>query len=93
MNEESKDTRKDPEGAHVPPAHPSVGGSTLQETTPSGKTGRGKPETMTGMNPLNLPLDRVRVDSTGRTLTTNHGVPIADNQNSLKAGLRGPTLL
>lgn len=26
-------------------------------------------------------------------LTTNHGVPIADNQNSLKAGRRGPSLL
>jgi catalase len=26
-------------------------------------------------------------------LTTNQGVPISDNQNSLKAGLRGPTLL
>jgi catalase len=26
-------------------------------------------------------------------LTTNHGVPISDNQNSLKAGVRGPTLL
>ena len=26
-------------------------------------------------------------------LTTNQGVAIADNQNSLKAGLRGPTLL
>lgn len=26
-------------------------------------------------------------------LTTNHGAPIADNQNSLKAGERGPTLL
>jgi catalase len=35
----------------------------------------------------------VRVDSTGRVLTTNQGVPIADNQSSLKAGLRGPTLL
>ena len=23
-------------------------------------------------------------------LTTNQGVPVADNQNSLKAGLRGP---
>jgi catalase len=29
----------------------------------------------------------------GQPLTTNQGVPIADNQNSLKAGLRGPTLL
>ena len=27
------------------------------------------------------------------SLTTNHGVPVADNQNSLKAGLRGPVLL
>lgn len=26
-------------------------------------------------------------------LTTNHGVPISDNQNSLKGGSRGPTLL
>jgi catalase len=35
----------------------------------------------------------VRTDSGGRVLTTNQGVPVADNQNSLKAGLRGPTLL
>ena len=26
-------------------------------------------------------------------LTTNHGVPVSDNQNSLRAGARGPTLL
>ncbi len=30
---------------------------------------------------------------TGGGLTTNFGVPISDNQNSLKAGTRGPTLL
>lgn len=29
----------------------------------------------------------------GAGLTTNFGVPISDNQNSLKAGARGPTLL
>ncbi|MEO7410520.1 MAG: catalase [Sphingomicrobium sp.] len=29
----------------------------------------------------------------GEQLTTNFGVPISDNQNSLKAGERGPTLL
>ena len=29
----------------------------------------------------------------GGELTTNFGVPISDNQNSLKAGARGPTLL
>ncbi|MEO7411592.1 MAG: catalase [Sphingomicrobium sp.] len=31
--------------------------------------------------------------SGGEVLTTNHGVPISDNQNSLKAGERGPSLL
>jgi len=38
-------------------------------------------------------LDAYRVDATGADLTTNQGVPIADNQNSLRAGERGPTLL
>ena len=38
-------------------------------------------------------LDRVRSDASGQVLTTNHGVAIGDNQSSLKAGLRGPTLL
>src|SRR6478752_10422593 len=32
-------------------------------------------------------------DGTGQFLTTNHGVRINDNQNSLKAGERGATLL
>jgi len=68
-----------------------VTGSTLTESSASEKTGRGNPQI--SFNPLNGPLDRVRVDSGGRVLTTNQGVPIADNQNSLKAGLRGPTLL
>ena len=29
----------------------------------------------------------------GKTLTTNHGVPVSDNQNSLKASPRGPVLI
>ncbi|VDC24679.1 catalase [Pseudogemmobacter humi] len=29
----------------------------------------------------------------GAVLTTNHGIPFSDNQNSLRAGARGPTLL
>ena len=33
------------------------------------------------------------MDSSGQRLTTNQGVPVGDNQNSLKAGLRGATLL
>ncbi len=32
-------------------------------------------------------------DATGQSLTTNQGLKISDNQNSLKAGERGPTLL
>ena len=56
----------------------------------SGKVGSGGPNI--GQNPTVGPLDRVRVDSTGRALTTNQGVPVADNQNSLKACLRGPTI-
>src|ERR1700685_105279 len=32
-------------------------------------------------------------DSSGQFLTTNHGVRINDNQNSLKSGERGGTLL
>lgn len=38
-------------------------------------------------------LEAFRVDNSETTLTTNQGVPIADNQNSLKIGARGPTLL
>ena len=38
-------------------------------------------------------LEEFRVDATGSTLTTTVGVPIADDQNSLRAGERGPSLL
>ncbi len=38
-------------------------------------------------------LDTVRDDATNEALTTNQGVKIADNQNSLRAGIRGSTLL
>jgi len=78
-------------GQAVEPAEPFVGGSTLSETNASSKVGKGNPQL--SFNPGNGPLDRVRVDSSGRVLTTNQGVPVADNQNSLKAGLRGPTLM
>ncbi|MYM39685.1 catalase [Duganella qianjiadongensis] len=46
-----------------------------------------------GINRNNAPLDRVRSDSAEQRLSSNQGVPIGDNQNSLKAGIRGPTLL
>jgi catalase len=88
----------DPEAAVMPapgfslePADPIVGASTVTEANASDKVGAGAPAI--GVNKTVGPLDRVRVDSTKRELTTNLGVPVADNQNSLKAGLRGPTLL
>jgi catalase len=78
-------------GQSVTPPHPSVTGSTLTEVNASPKVGKGNPQV--SFNPGNASLDRVRVDSGDRPLTTNQGVQIADNQNSLKAGFRGPVLL
>ena len=69
----------------------SVTGSTVTEGNSSPKSGSSTPAL--GTNPLGGPLDRVRVDSSGCPLTTNQGVALGDNQSSLKAGLRGPTLL
>jgi catalase len=83
--------REPQEGAHFAPRDPAATGSTLTEVNPSPKVGSGAPPT--GFNAANGPLDRVRADSGDRILTTNQGVPVADNQNSLKAGLRGPALL
>ena len=56
--------------------------STLSESNVSAKTSGGTAS-----------LGRARTDSAGQVMTTNQGVAIGDNQNSLKAGLRGPTLL
>ena len=80
-----------PEGVSKKPDDPIVGASTVSEMNGSDKVGSGGPPI--GVNKTIGPLDRVRVDSTDRVLTTNQGVPIGDNQSSLKAGLRGPTLL
>ena len=79
------------QGPSVTPRDPIVGASTVSERNSSDKVGSGGP--IIGVNKTIAPLDRVRVDSSKRVLTTNQGVPVADNQHSLKAGLRGPTLL
>ncbi|MDP9899016.1 catalase [Variovorax ginsengisoli] len=79
-----------PQGLTVEPPSALPGGSTLSEHNASAKTGG---VAAPGINPASAPLDRVRVDSAGQRLTTNQGVPVADNQNSLKAGVRGPVLL
>jgi catalase len=79
-----------PVGATATPASRLPTGSTLSEANASAKTGGAALE---GVNATIDSLDRVRVDASGQALTTNQGVPIADNQNSLKAGARGPALL
>ena len=38
-------------------------------------------------------LETFRSDATGQALRTNQGVKVADNQNTLRAGDRGPSLL
>ncbi|MBC7366144.1 MAG: catalase [Undibacterium sp.] len=60
---------------------------------------KNNPTSAGGENPaapkapvLPAELHQTTADS-GTSLTTNHGLVIADNQNSLKAGGRGPTLL
>src|SRR5687767_1750673 len=80
-----------PPGTFAVPSDPIVGASTVTESNGSDKVGSGGPTI--GTNKTIGPLDRVRVDSTKRVLTTNQGVPVGDNQHSLRAGLRGPTLL
>ena len=80
-----------PPGQSTTPSTPLATASTISESTASDKVGAGKPSS--GHNPTVGSLDRVRVDSGDQVLTTNQGVAIADNQNSLKVGLRGPTAM
>lgn len=78
-----------PQGATVPTARNATA-STLSEENENEKY--GQPATR-GINAAGGSLNRVRADSEGQPLTTNQGVRVSDNQNSLKAGLRGPALL
>jgi catalase len=89
-NKPPEHTPEAPVGLSAKPASRLPTGSTTSESNASDKTGSVAPE---GTNATIGTLDRVRVDSGGQRLTTNQGVPIADNQNSLKAGARGPVLL
>jgi catalase len=80
-----------PIGEAVKPDALPATASTLSEDNATAKTGSGtRPKSATAAAGS---LDRLRVDAGGHALTTNQGVKIGDNQNSLKAGLRGPTLL
>jgi catalase len=78
-------------GATPSVADPLASASTLSESNASAKTGEGSPAR--GRSASSGALDSVRSDAAAQPMTTNQGVPIGDNQNSLKAGLRGPTLL
>jgi Catalase len=73
------------DGSHRPSPGPSAPGE--QPTAPgsmkSPDTGNEKLES----------LEPHRKGGEGFALTTNQGVRIADDQNSLRAGTRGPTLL
>lgn len=84
-------SRQPQAGATVTPKNIEASASTVSEVNSSDKAGSGAIEP--GSNPTTASLDRVRVDSGGQALTTNQGVPVADNQHSLKIGLRGPTAL
>jgi catalase len=77
------------EGLHEEPPSPQTGASSLSEPNTSAKTGAPavEPQSLDGA------LAARRVNSAGQVLTTNQGVAISSNQDSLKAGLRGPTLL
>ncbi|MEC5159849.1 MULTISPECIES: catalase [unclassified Janthinobacterium] len=90
-DEYGDDARTPEPGATVAPSAPVATASSATETVASAKVGDGVPPH--GENRNNGPLDRVRVDSSAQPLTTNQGVPVADNQSSLKLGLRGPTLM
>ena len=78
-----------PTGAHRAMPSLSSGAGTLSEKNDSLKTGSAtiEPQSLDGS------LESKRINSAGQVLTTNQGVPVANNQDSLKAGLRGPTLL
>jgi catalase len=78
--------------ASAPPGAPATG---TKQTSASGK---GKPKKAApgrtvGQGGETHQQSGLGTTLTSGTMTTNHGVAISDNQNSLKAGARGPVLL
>ncbi|WNN50080.1 catalase HPII [Siccibacter colletis] len=73
------------DGSHQPSAHPTPPGA--EPTAPGSLKA---PDTSN--EKLNT-LESFRKGGENEALTTNQGVRIADDQNSLRAGTRGPTLL
>lgn len=79
-----------PEGEHFEPASHDAAGSSVSEANENDKTG---PAPGPGEDATPGPLSKVRNDGSGQRMTTNQGVPVSQNQDSLKAGVRGPALL
>ena len=79
-----------PVGLRAQTQSSTVSASTLSECNDNGKSG---PAAGAGELAMEGRISQTRMDGTDHALTTNQGVPVGDNQNSLKAGLRGPALL
>ncbi len=77
------------QGASSELPSPHAAASTLSEDNGSRKTGAPTLEAAA----VDGSLTAKRVNDAGQMLTTNQGVGVSNNQSSLKAGLRGPTLL
>ena len=81
-----------PSGRHAGQAALAAGRGEHGQRIPSVRQAGHRPP-QEGVNATIRPLDGVRVDAGARHLTTNQGTAVGDNQNSLKQGLRGPTLM
>ena len=90
--EHGKAAYKTPAGMTVEPDTPAATGSTLTESNASDKTEARASHRSARIHPMALSTAYESIRP-GQALTTNQGTPVADNQNSLKAGFRGPTLL
>jgi catalase len=62
------------------------------KSRPSQKPNKSN-KTLSSMNPPRLTPRNDGFEEQGEVLTTNQGLPITDNHNSLKVGPRGPSLL
>ena len=63
---------------------------------PSRDSAHPQPDDLQANNPDNLKTEKLSphtANASGEFMTTNHGVRINDDQNTLKAGERGPSLL
>jgi catalase len=86
-----KRNNHDPFSKHWGATRSSTVANKTEKTAPKNKTAPQKSAVVTSAGDGGE--THQTVTSSERSLTTNQGAPIADNQNSLKSGSRGPTLL